>query len=113
MQGQLGSASLEADTDADAGSAAQPAAAEGSDPEAARDKALRGLLASLALEVPADDLSAAPSLPPTSLPAPARLAGGGGALSRSNPNPNPNPNLNQARSRGVDSRGPTRWDGCP
>ena len=55
LQGQLGSASL--DDEADASSAAEPAAAEeGADPEEARDKALRGLLASLALEVPPDDL---------------------------------------------------------
>ena len=72
LQGQLGSASL--DDEADASSAAEPAAAEeGADPEEARDKALRGLLASLALEVPPDDLEAPPTLAPTSLPAPARL----------------------------------------
>jgi len=70
LKEQLRSASLDDDDD---GSAAE-ATVEGSDPKGARDKALRGLLASLALEVPPDDLSATPSLAPTSLPAPARLA---------------------------------------
>ena len=61
LQDQLCSASLD---DQANGSAAE-GTAEGNDPEGARDKALRGLLTSFALEVPPDDLSAPPSLPPT------------------------------------------------